>query len=234
MAKQTINLGTAPTGAGGDTPRSAFVKAQANFDELYNKAASPGWSGALAGYDVPGGYAGWNSSFSTSGLYGTVDWVCNKGGGNGGFTWRSVNADNSLTGPTMSYTYEGVLKVPSILLGGRNIVEYGANANGTYTKFYDGTMICECRSSSLVACTSPAGNLFVGPTSPLTFPAAFVSQPYIIPTVYREPTNGNPIWGFLTVPANSSSQLTAVTVNLISPISGANGFSSCVAIGRWL
>jgi hypothetical protein len=35
MAKQTINLGTAPTGAGGDTPRSAFTKAQANFDELY-------------------------------------------------------------------------------------------------------------------------------------------------------------------------------------------------------
>jgi hypothetical protein len=35
VAKQTINLGTAPTGAGGDTPRSAFVKMQANFDELY-------------------------------------------------------------------------------------------------------------------------------------------------------------------------------------------------------
>jgi hypothetical protein len=35
MAKQTINLGTAPTGTGGDTPRSAFTKAQSNFDELY-------------------------------------------------------------------------------------------------------------------------------------------------------------------------------------------------------
>lgn len=35
MAKQTINLGTAPTGVGGDTPRSAFTKAQSNFDELY-------------------------------------------------------------------------------------------------------------------------------------------------------------------------------------------------------
>jgi hypothetical protein len=38
MAKQTINLGTAPTGVGGDTPRSAFIKAQANFDELYTLA----------------------------------------------------------------------------------------------------------------------------------------------------------------------------------------------------
>ncbi|WP_237142285.1 hypothetical protein [Pseudomonas gregormendelii] len=35
MAKQTIGLGTAPTGVGGDTPRTAFTKVQANFDELY-------------------------------------------------------------------------------------------------------------------------------------------------------------------------------------------------------
>lgn len=35
MAKQTINVGTAPTGAGGDDRRSAWLKAIANFDELY-------------------------------------------------------------------------------------------------------------------------------------------------------------------------------------------------------
>jgi len=35
MAKQTINLGTSPTGAGGDTFRSGSAKLQANDDELY-------------------------------------------------------------------------------------------------------------------------------------------------------------------------------------------------------
>ncbi|WP_256577298.1 hypothetical protein [Pseudomonas sp. Irchel s3f19] len=40
MAKQTINLGTAPTGAGGDDRRSAWVKAIANFDELYSLIAT--------------------------------------------------------------------------------------------------------------------------------------------------------------------------------------------------
>ena len=40
MAKQTINLGTAPSGSGGDTPRSAFTKLQANDDELYAKVQS--------------------------------------------------------------------------------------------------------------------------------------------------------------------------------------------------
>lgn len=36
MAKQTINQGTAPTGAGGDTFRSDSAKLQANDDEIYN------------------------------------------------------------------------------------------------------------------------------------------------------------------------------------------------------
>lgn len=36
MAKQTINLGTAPTGAGGDTFRSGSEKLQANDNEIYN------------------------------------------------------------------------------------------------------------------------------------------------------------------------------------------------------
>lgn len=35
MAKQTINPGTAPTGAGGDTFRSGSAKLQANDDEIY-------------------------------------------------------------------------------------------------------------------------------------------------------------------------------------------------------
>lgn len=36
MAKQTINQGAAPTGAGGDTFRSGSAKLQANDDEIYN------------------------------------------------------------------------------------------------------------------------------------------------------------------------------------------------------
>jgi len=36
MAKQTVSLGTAPAGAGGDDRRSAWLKAIANFNELYD------------------------------------------------------------------------------------------------------------------------------------------------------------------------------------------------------
>ncbi len=41
MAKQTINLGTAPTGAGGDDRRSAWLKAISNFNELYAALGAP-------------------------------------------------------------------------------------------------------------------------------------------------------------------------------------------------
>ena len=47
MAKQTINLGTAPTGVGGDTPRSAFTKTQSNIDELYTALGGSGSPVAL-------------------------------------------------------------------------------------------------------------------------------------------------------------------------------------------
>lgn len=46
MAKQTINLGTAPTGAGGDTFRSTGTKTNANFTEVYNQLGADG-AGAL-------------------------------------------------------------------------------------------------------------------------------------------------------------------------------------------
>lgn len=40
MAKQIIELGTAPKGTDGDTTRSGFTKVNSNFDELYARAQS--------------------------------------------------------------------------------------------------------------------------------------------------------------------------------------------------
>ncbi|POP64712.1 tail fiber domain-containing protein [Pseudomonas syringae] len=64
---------------------------------------------AAALFGTQGMYMGWNS-----GSQGEGHFVVNKGGGAGGFSWRSVNAANSATGPTMTYSYDGLLSVPSI------------------------------------------------------------------------------------------------------------------------
>ncbi|KIQ36432.1 tail fiber domain-containing protein [Pseudomonas viridiflava] len=66
---------------------------------------------ASALYNVQGMYAGWNSTGTGEGHF-----IVNRGGGAGGFTWRSVNNANTATGPTMSYSYDGLLTVPSLTL----------------------------------------------------------------------------------------------------------------------
>lgn len=56
MAKQDISLGAAPSGAGGDTRRTAFAKCIANFNELYaaltNKLDKSAVVGQVANGDV--------------------------------------------------------------------------------------------------------------------------------------------------------------------------------------
>ncbi|MBI6749705.1 tail fiber domain-containing protein [Pseudomonas syringae] len=64
---------------------------------------------ASALYNVQGMYMGWNSNSQGEGHF-----VVNRGGGAGGFTWRSVNAGNTATGPAMTYSYEGLLTVSSL------------------------------------------------------------------------------------------------------------------------
>ncbi|QKZ05815.1 tail fiber domain-containing protein [Pseudomonas eucalypticola] len=47
MSKQTLNLGTPPAGADGDTVRGAFVKTEANMVEIYNQLGATGTPPAL-------------------------------------------------------------------------------------------------------------------------------------------------------------------------------------------
>ncbi|CAM3117993.1 hypothetical protein BZK31_03465 [Pseudomonas floridensis] len=199
MAQQMINLGEMPNGMGGDTNRSANVKCNENFTELYATKArngknsditslealttplsvSQGGTGAttaanarelleaakagsnqditaLNGLSTPlsiqqggtgcktttdvlktlgllnstvtpafaslkaaqgvvsnintgqGLYLGWNESGGT----GEGNFICNKGHGRGGFSWRTINIDNTATGPGMYYSFEGNLSVP--------------------------------------------------------------------------------------------------------------------------
>lgn len=63
---------------------------------------------AAALYNTQGTYIGWNASGA-----GESHFICNQGGGSGGFTWRTVNSNNTSSGPSMTYTQDGALTVPS-------------------------------------------------------------------------------------------------------------------------
>ncbi|WPO49539.1 hypothetical protein [Pseudomonas sp. S1Bt23] len=118
MAKQVIQLGTPPTGVGGDTPPSANVKINSNFDELY--------AADLINY-------------KRTNIIGTVS----QSGG-----------------------------VPT-----GAIIETGTNANGTYTKFAGGAMICTRQVQVTVAIqtVSTSGVYYSGGNAAVAMPATFTS-----------------------------------------------------------
>lgn len=180
MAKQTISLGAAPSGVGGDTPRSANIKINANFDEIYGGIRYPGIgvTGATPPVNLQGLYLGWNQE---GGGEGRGNFVCNKGGGLGGFSFRSVNADNSQTGPSTVSTYEGQWQFPLMpTANGAEIVARGTNANGEYIRYADGTQICRMQRSAQKTLNTSAGALFFqNKESAYPFPAAFTDTPNV-------------------------------------------------------
>lgn len=157
MAKQTINLGTAPTGAGGDDRRSAWVKAIANFNELYEALGVP-TSGAIA-----------------SGIAAPFP----------------VLADPAAGG----------------------LMQYVANANGYYFKFYNGLLICVTWAVGYAAGVVQTKNWphgFLGPVG--------VSHS-VTPTTGYDPDIT--AWG-------TNSQ-----INFHSPVSRAQNTIVLTGIGRW-
>lgn len=56
-----------------------------------------------------GMYMGWNANVTGEGNF-----IVNRGSGAGGFSWRSVNSTNTITGPTMTYSFDGLLTVTGI------------------------------------------------------------------------------------------------------------------------
>lgn len=129
MSKQTISLGTAPTGTGGDTPRTAFTKAQNNFDELYAALGASGNPQALP----PA--------------------LPVLQGGTGVTTIAALLAALAAAGAYAKGNVVGAVSQS----GGVNtgaIVEYGSNGNGEYWKFAGGMMLCKGAVGTSVAAST--------------------------------------------------------------------------------
>lgn len=116
MSKQTINLGATPNGAGGDTPRSAFTKVQANIDEIYAALGAAGSPAAIPAATP----------------------VAN--GGTGAATPAGARTNLGLKAASIADIIGTVSQSGGIPNGA--IMEQGSNSNGQYVKFASGTMIC--------------------------------------------------------------------------------------------
>ena len=64
------------------------------------------------------------------------------------------------------------------------IIETGENANGSYIKFFDGTMICSGTKQLTLNLTSAYEGAYYADTNDITFPTQFVGNPTITTGIY--------------------------------------------------
>lgn len=108
------------------------------------------------------------------------------------------------------------------------IIETGTNSNGRFTKWADGTMICEFSSSTPSATNQSIGAIFASLTTALTFPVPFVG---VVPTV-------SPALNDVTVAScwagiGGAITLTTVPLTIFSFVNSAGAKPGYIAKGRW-
>lgn len=110
----------------------------------------------------------------------------------------------------------------------KHITESGSNANGSYIKFDDGTMICTCpKTLTGMAITTAIGQIFRSATISYTFPAAFIAPPSYSPPIPAIATN---LWAL-----GNFNSMTSCAIYIASATSHTPAEISApiIAIGRW-
>lgn len=139
-------------------------------------------------------------------------------------------ATRSATGTTGAlYARDGILaavgQTGGVPTGG--IIEHGSNANGRYTKYADGTMICWFTDATQRTITSAQGSAFISAAIALTFPAVFAAAPTVV--VQADNAQNAPTWaGPVAASTTGISQ-----VYLFSFSNTATARLAYIAVGRW-
>ena len=136
-------------------------------------------------------------------------------------TVLGLNGEALMVGTTALPLYlRGNTTMP--FYNGTRFIETGSNANGSWIKFADGTMICRHTKSVSVDCNSQWGNLYEGGATIGDMPATFTGTPTVMvtntqPDGYLEGVRDSSAtaWGTLRM-AIPSSATRAFVVNLIA------------------
>lgn len=148
-------------------------------------------------------------------------------GGTGGTTPALARAGLQLGSAAVAAIVGSVSQAGGVPTGA--IFERGANANGEYTKYADGTM--DCFLYAVVtdqACDTPYGSLFIG-TRTWTFPMAFSAPPAVS-------LNGRIATGASWAGMGGGASNTGVTVRFVDGFSRSTGVTTVMAFmakGRW-
>jgi hypothetical protein len=221
-------IGALPVGAGGILGDARFFSG--NIDSVAAVPKGRCFVSSATGGTKPPGY-----SF---GLLDTISAEANQGahqtfhvvdGVAGGGTLKTFHRDQYGTGAfgpwRMDYRSNNIIGAVTAESGGNGaLIEYGSNANGRYTKFVGGLMICETTPVTLLA---GAGGVTGGN---ITLPATFISAVFT-PLISGAAATSNDHYGFISVTPISTSAVAWVFRNgaIQQNISGVK----VLAIGRW-
>lgn len=134
------------------------------------------------------------------------------------------------TFPLASFTSTGTTVALTKINHNQRIVESGSNANGSWTKFADGTMICTRTMGNVLIKKVAVGSGWRSDSIDWTFPVPFSSQPDFSHSVSGGQVNiltGNGVNGL------TESLASVVAISLTDISSSANCRISLIAIGRW-
>lgn len=110
------------------------------------------------------------------------------------------------------------------------VIERGANANGDYIRFADGTQICWKRITA-DATGSPVGSVFgSGAFGAGPYPASFNAAPRVSHSGFIASGSADSMWSSCYTPATQTSW---GNYRLLSASASAAGYIDIVAIGRW-
>lgn len=274
MPRQEIILGTAPTGLGGDPPRTASTKINAMTTELYGvtnnlKTASTKDAQVNKTDNTDGrlllvgafGFNGGNSinmsaSSDANDLSVSGNYLFSNGGLNlptgapfphitvisAGPGYSTQIARSSTTagqairlqyagsfGPWFTF-YTSANAVSSVATGG--LIESGSSANGTYTKWADGTMQASLViSKSNVNANVASGSLFysANQVASTNYAAAFISPPEVSASVAALNYGGAFVGRAYKGTASASPQLALFTPGVAT----FDCIIEIIARGRW-
>ena len=119
----------------------------------------------------------------------------------------------------------------SELLSRGYVQESGSNANGSYIKFSDGTMICYLNiivTNQAIATQYGTSSLYFG-TRTWTFPVAFIKEPNVSCGQFHWGTSGS--WGGTMEATKTIAVL--IGYDMYSRASGTKTIISATAIGKW-
>lgn len=114
-------------------------------------------------------------------------------------------------------------------VGTAPIVESGSNANGEYTQYADGTLICRKVALMTTNVNTAVGSLFRNQSEVWTFPVPFVGSP---PATSREVMT-QIAYGWSSMGSDTTT-ITRLTYCVMSATSYAYApYVNLLAIGRW-